>query len=284
MSYQDATLSVLRHAGRSTTTQKHYCWELRRFFAWCGHDRPKQVKRDDVIRYLDELGKRTSGGRKLAHAALRFLFCQVVNRPEVFAGIPWPRIPCSLREGPRWAEVLRLIGAIDDPVCKTLVQVLAASGLRISEACTLRVASVRTEKDAQGRRSDSGVIAVRGKGGHERLAPASASLVRILRAYYAEYRPQDYLFPNRSKTGPIQAEPVRCALRAACEACGLRQRITPHLLRHAFATTMLEQKVDLVTLQAALGHRHLSTTVRYLHVRHDTLAEMPDLLALGNPT
>jgi site-specific recombinase XerD len=277
---QDAMLSVLRHAGRSESTQKRYSAELLRFFTWCGHERPSQVTRDDVIGYLDELGKRTLGGRKSAHAALRFYFVQIVNRPEVFAGIPWPRVARSLREGPRWSEVLRLIGVMDEPVCKVVVQLIAGAGLRISEACNLRVSSIRTEKDAQGRRSDTGVIFVRGKGGHERLAPAPKSLIRLLRDYYAEYRPKDYLFENHSKTGHIRAKQVRHALRTACDACGLK-RITPHQLRHAFATTMLEQKVDLVTLQAALGHRHLSTTVAYLHVRQDKLAEMPDLLGLG---
>jgi site-specific recombinase XerD len=217
----------------------------------------------------------------MAHAALRFFYVHVVNRPEVVAGIPWPRVPRSLREGPRMSELCRLIEAIEDPVCRAVVRVLAAAGLRISEACRLRVSEVRTDTDAQGRRSDTGVLFLCGKGGKERLAPASASLVRELRAYCEQFRPKDFLFLNSRKTGPIHPRQVRDALRRAAQQCGLAQTVTPHQIRHAFATTMLERNVNLVTLQAALGHRHLSTTIQYLHVRRDTLAEMPDLLALS---
>jgi site-specific recombinase XerD len=92
-------------------------------------------------------------------------------------------------------------------------------------------------------------------------------------------RPAGALFPNRSRTGHVDPKEVRLALRDACRRAGLAQHVTPHQMRHSFATTMLESGVDLPTLQAALGHERLSTTAGYTHVRRDRIAAMPDLLA-----
>lgn len=278
MRLQDAMITVLRHGGRSQRTQQDYCGEIRRFLKSLGHDRPLRVSREDVIAYLDHVGGRSVYRRKMAHAALKFLYVRVVNRPEVIAGIPWPRIPRSLRCGPRWSEVLVLLRAVANPVCQTLLCVIAASGLRISEACALRISDVQPERDERGRKLDRGVLLVHGKGAKERFAPLPTTLVHVLRRYFLAVRPADFLFPNRSRSGHVAPGTVRKALREACARRGLTQAITPHQLRHAFATTMLERGADLPTLQAALGHQRPSTTAVYLHVRRDRLAAMPDLL------
>ena len=261
-------------------TEESYCREVRRFLAWLGHDRPLRARREDVLAYLEHVGERSVSGRKMAHGALRFFYVHVVNRPEVVASIPWPRVPRSLRCGPRWAEVPKVLRAVEDPVCRAVLCVIAASGLRISEACSLRVTDVQSERDEQGRKLDYGVLLVRGgKGGKERLAPLSPTLLGALRRYFVAVRPEEVLFPNSTQTGTIRPRKVRQELRQACVRVGLRAPLTPHQLRHAFATTMLEQGADLPTLQAALGHQRASTTSVYLHVRRDRLAAMPDLLA-----
>lgn len=278
--FQDAMISMLRHGGRRESTQKSYCLEMRRFFKWLGHDLPLRVSRADVMAYLDHIGEGSVCRRKMAHAALRFFYLRVANRPEVVAGIPWPRKPKSLRSGPRWHDVDRLLRAVADPVCRGVLCVIAAAGLRIFEACTLRIEDVQTERDAEGRKLDRGVLLVRdGKGGKQRMAPMSPTLLQILRRYFVAVRPTGYLFPNWNRTGHIHPEVVRSALHHACERAGLDGCVTPHQLRHSFATAMLEREVDLPTLQAALGHERLSTTSGYLHVRRNRVAAMPDLLA-----
>jgi site-specific recombinase XerD len=277
MSHKSATLNVLRHANRSQSTQETYCRELARFFRCLGHTDLIRIQRERLIAYLAEIGGRSIASRKTAHAALRFFFVCVVNRPELMEGIPWPRQPRSLREGPRWTDVLRLIEAVPDPVCRAVARVMAGAGLRVREACALRITDVRPEKDAHGRFLDHGVLFVRGKGAKERLAPLPPCLLQALRAYYEQFRPTDFLFVARRGRGRVTAEMVRRELRLAAARCGI-EPVTPHQLRHAFATTMLERGVSIATIQSALGHRHLSTTIQYLHIRHDTLAAMPDLL------
>ena len=277
---QDAMVTVLRHAGRRPSTQKCYRREMKRFLAWGGHPFPLKVQRMDVVAYLEYLGGQSLHRRKMAHAALRFFYVHVVNRPAVVAGIPWPRIGRSRRSGPCWAEVSRVLRLVKDPVCQVLLSVIATSGLRISEACGLRVEDVQTDRDPAGHKLDRGVLLVRdGKGGKQRLAPLSPTLLPALRRYYSAVRPVGYLFPNPQRTGPIRPRRVRRALREACQRAAFPAHVTPHQLRHSFATTMLERGVDLATLQRALGHERLSTTAGYLHIRRDLIAAMPDLLA-----
>lgn len=276
---QDDMVVVLRHAGRSPTTQKQYCCEMRGFLRWFGRNRPLRVHRPDVIAYLGHLGEYSVSRRKLAHGALRFFYVNVVNRPQVMEGIPWPRVKRTLRTGPPWSDVDRILRAVTHPVCRAVLHVIAASGLRISEACGLRVEDVQTERDLAGRKLDHGVLFVReGKGSKERLVPLSPTLQLELRRYYVAERPQGYLFPNQARTGHIGLKLVRSELRQACERAGLQQVATPHELRHSFATTMLERGVDLPTLQAVMGHNRLSTTTGYTQVRRDRIAAMPDLL------
>jgi integrase/recombinase XerD len=277
---QDAMISMLRHGGRRESTQKSYCLEMRRFLKWLGHDFPLRASRADVMAYLDHIGEGSVCRRKMAHAALRFFYLRVANRPELVTGIPWPRSPKSLRSGPRRHEVNKLLRAVTDLICRGVLCVIAAAGLRISEVCALRIEDVQTERDPEGRKLDRGVLLVRdGKGGKQRMAPMPPTLLRILRRYFVAVRPSGYLFPNWNRTGHIDPEVVRSALHHACESAGLEACVTPHQLRHSFATTMLEREVDLPTLQAALGHERLSTTSGYLQVRRDRIAAMPDLLA-----
>lgn len=276
----DVMVSMLRHGGRRPSTESNYCREMRLFLEWLGHDRPLRACRSDVVAYLGYLGERSVCRRKMAHAAIRFFYVHAVNRPEVVAGIPWPRVPKSLREGPRCHEVGMVLGALCDPLFRAVVCVVVGAGLRISEACALRVEDVRTNRDAFGRKLNHGVLVVReGKGGKERLAPLSPTLRQELRSYWSFQRPSDLLFPNSQRTGHVTPKKVRSALHEACVRAGLKKHVTPHELRHTFSTMMLEQGVDLVTLQAALGHERLSTTAGYTHVRHDRIAAMPDLLA-----
>lgn len=277
---QDAMVAMLRHGGRALSTQEIYCREMRGFLKWLGHDRPLRARRPDVVAYLSLLGEGSVCRRRMAHAALRFFYVYTVNRPEVVEGIPWPRKRKSLRSGPRWHEVKRILAEVAEPRYSAMICVMAGAGLRVSEVCALRVEDVQTERDTAGHKLDRGVLVVRkGKGDKERLAPLSPTLREELRDYYRVMQPEGLLFPNERRTGAVRPKSVQKALREACERAGLKKHVTPHELRHTFATTMLEQGVDLLTLQEALGHSRLSTTAEYTHVRSDRIAAMPDLLA-----
>jgi integrase len=272
-------ISVLRHGGRAESTIKQYCYEVQRFFTWLGWNRPLSVRRSHIISYLDHCASRSIGYRKMAHAALRAFFLHTLNRTDVVANIPWPRVAAPLRIPPRLVDIHRMLPAVRDPRCRAALQIIVGAGLRVSEVCALRVEDVQVERDAQGRRADLGVIVVRkGKGGKDRLAPLPPTLLRELRHYWRQMKPRTWLFPNRRADGPIDPPLLRRALTEACLACGV-PRWTPHLLRHAYATAMLEERTELPSIQNSMGHRRLSTTSVYMHVRRDQIMAMPDLLA-----
>lgn len=284
MRLQDSMISVLRHAGRAESTIGQYCFEVRRFFRWYGRNRPLLVRREDVLRYLGECGRRSVGYRKLAQAGLRAFFVTTLNRPEVVANIPWPRVPTPLRDPPRLAQVQVVLAAVDDLRCQAALRVIVASGLRISEVCALQIEDVVVGRDDVGKRADVGVLRVRcGKGGKGRLAPLPETLLHDLRDYFRQVRPKTWLFPNVRGSGPIDPLTIRRALTLACSRCSM-PRWTPHLLRHGYATAMLEAGADLPTLRRSMGHKRIETTAIYMHVRRDRLAMMPDLLAKSPPT
>jgi site-specific recombinase XerD len=151
-----------------------------------------------------------------------------------------------------------------------------AAGLRVSEVVHLRVTAI----DAQRR-----LIRIeQGKGKKDRYALLSERLVPELRHYYRVYRPREWLFPRRWHDLPMSTKNAWRIYDAAKARAGIRKDGGIHALRHAFATHLLENGTDLVTIQRLLGHSHLKTTARYLHVTPQRLTEMVsplDRLALA---
>jgi integrase/recombinase XerD len=170
-------------------------------------------------------------------------------------------------------EVGALIGAIRHAGYQAIAMVLYGSGLRITEALALEVT------DIDGAR---GVLRVRhGKGNKAREAKLSASLYQWLREYWARQRPPaPYLFASR-KTGKVpRADTVRMALAHAAKQAWIKKRVTPHTLRHSFATHLLEQGTDVRVVGALLGHASLQSTARYAKVTEKLVRQTPSPLDL----
>ena len=155
-------------------------------------------------------------------------------------------------------EVVRFLEAVPSLKARAALTTAYAAGLRVSEVTGLRVADI-----------DSGRMMIRiehGKGGKERYVMLSAQLLAILRTYWRLARPGHWLFPGRDATRPIEPTTLHAACRSARAAAGIGKKVTVHVLRHSFATHLLESGVDIRVIQVLLGHAHLSTTARYTHV------------------
>jgi site-specific recombinase XerD len=192
-------------------------------------------------------------------AALKFLYTVTLNRPEVVARIPYPKVPRVLLDIPSPGEVAKVLGALRAPKYRMLLCCAYGSGLRVSEACNLCIGDLDSQRM---------VIHVRaGKGGRDRYAMLSPVLLASLRQYYRTERPEKpFLFPGNTPGTPVRPEGVQTALRIALTHSGVSKRITPHTLRHAFATHSLESGTDLRVIQVLLGHATIRTTTRYVHV------------------
>jgi integrase/recombinase XerD len=144
-----------------------------------------------------------------------------------------------------------------------------ACGLRISEARTLEVSAV-----------DSASLTLRiiGKGNKERRVPLPQPVLDSLRQVWRIHRNRRWLFPNRAGTGPLTYEVLARTLAAAARVAGIRRRVTPHVLRHSYATRLLERGVDLRTIQILLGHQSITATLIYTHLTEPIRTKLKNVL------
>lgn len=214
-------------------------------------------------------------------AALRFLYVRVLKRRDMKEDLPYPKRPRRLPVVLSPDEVQRLIAGAKNLYHRTMILTLYGAGLRRSELLQLKVADIDSRRM---------VLRVdRGKGGHAREIPLSATLLTALREYYRWMRPETYLFPG-TRHGwradvPLTSKVVWEAVKYAAQHAGLEKRVTPHLLRHTYATHLLEAGADLRTIQVLLGHADLTHTTVYLHLSQRHLqAALNPLEQLQVPT
>jgi site-specific recombinase XerD len=158
-------------------------------------------------------------------------------------------------------EVDSTLSAVESIKHRAVAMCAYGAGLRISEACTLKTSDIDRKR---------GLIRLQsGKGQRDRYVPLSKRLLATLEAYWRAERPPQphlYLFPGSTPGSLVRAETVRAALKAAAKKAGVAKRARPHVLRHSFATHLLETGTDVRTIQVLLGHSSIRTTERYLHV------------------
>jgi site-specific recombinase XerD len=190
--------------------------------------------------------------------ALRFFYCHTLNRKISMERIPFPRRERKLPLILSREEVKALLEAPGKLRNRTVLATLYGCGLRVAEVTQLKVSDIDSARN---------VLQVRhGKGRKDRQTLLPAKLLELLRCYWRNQRPTDWLFPSADATRPISAKAVFLACRKAAQKAGISKPIHPHSLRHAFATHLLEAGVNLRTIQILLGHANLETTARYLHV------------------
>ena len=222
--------------------------------------------------------------KKLAYAsvnqaacAFRFLFCSVLRKPEMRLDIPMAKVPKRLPQILTRDEVARLIDAGATLRARTLLAATYAAGLRVSEVCALQLADIESAADRM-------CLKVRqGKGAQDRYTLLSPRLIEALRRYWRECRPRTWLFPNASGSAPIDVSTAQRIYCAARDAAGIAREGGIHTLRHAFATHLIEAGVGLHTVQRLLGHGHISTTMRYLHLARSHLTGTTSPLELIDP-
>jgi integrase/recombinase XerD len=204
--------------------------------------------------------------------ALRFLFRVTVQRPEQLPHLPLCRRAKTLPAVLSREQVQRLLDATPAGQPRLLFRLTYAAGLRVGEVVNVRVRDLDFGR---------GVLKIcQGKGRKDRLVPLPRTLRDDLRAALLGRRPEDWLFRGQDRRRHLTVAAVQRLCKRLVRACELDERVTPHTLRHSYATHLLEAGVDLVTLQRLLGHRSLQTTVRYLHVSLRHLQSTPSPLDL----
>ncbi|MEO1919553.1 MAG: site-specific tyrosine recombinase XerD [Paracoccaceae bacterium] len=277
---QDAALNTL----------SAYARDLKGFTAFLERKKktPESAVRNDIEAYLIELESiglaKSTRARRLSsiRQLFRFAFTEGWRNDDPAAQIRGPKrgryLPTSLSE----ADVGRMLEKVQDygknPLEKLrnvcLMEVLYATGLRVTELVSLPVSAAR---------GDPRMILVRGKGGQERMVPLSpparAALVQWLVVRDATLKQKNktsaFLFPSRGKKGHITREAFFLFIKALAADSGLDPtHVSPHTLRHAFATHLLANGADLLSIQTLLGHADVSTTEIYTHVLEERLKDL----------
>jgi integrase/recombinase XerD len=202
--------------------------------------------------------------------ALRFFYHTTLGVTWMIERIPHPRGQQKLPTVLSRPQIAAVLTAPRNLKQRAMLATLYGAGLRVSELCALQIPDIESQRM---------VIRIRqAKGQRDRLVMLSPRLLQLLRAYWKQYQPSLWLFPGRTLTAPITHESVRSMCRHAGELAQVPYPVCPHLLRHSFATHLLEDGVDLRRLQLLLGHRRLDTTSLYLHVTSNTLQATPSPL------
>jgi site-specific recombinase XerD len=241
-------------------TQAEYLRCAKRFVAF--HMRSPEAMGEREIRdfLLSIAFRRASPAALKMHvASLKFLYATTLGRPQAVASLSWPRVPHHLPDILSGSEVQALLAAVEPLLHRAVVMTAYGTGLRISEACALRITDIDSKRM---------LIHVRdGKRGRDRYVMLPERLLGFLRAYWRQVRPGGVLlFPGGKSRRAITPGTVRDALNKAVRKTGITKRVTLHGLRHAFATHLLEAGTDIRVIQALLGHGSIRSTMRYTQV------------------
>ena len=255
----------LQMADRAKGTIQQYLASVRRFEEFLGTDLA-EVDQEAIRRWVEHLRTQPIGPERLRchYSALKFLYGRTLGQPEKVAFISMPRKDSPLPTVLSPAEVQRVLDGFTVAKYRVFFALIYATGLRISEATQLQTSDIDSMQQ---------VIHVRhGKGGRERLVPMHSKLYGLLKAYYKHERPpRPWLFTTKGGR-PLCHETARRALLCASAVAGIGKVVTPHMLRHSFATNLLEHGTDLRKIQVVLGHGSIRSTTIYTQVSPSQIA------------
>lgn len=258
-------LEDMRIRNLAPNTQRMYLQYVSAFARHFGRS-PEELEPEHVRAFLvhlrDERGLGASSLCVVA-AALRFVYLVTLRRRWTFDDLPIPKRPSKLPVILSPDEVMRFLDCISNLKHRTLLTTVYAAGLRISEATHLKVQDIDSQRM---------VLRIeQAKGLRDRYVMLSPRLLETLRAYWRSAKPSSWLFPGDVPNAPITDQAIRQACRRARRVAGIGKPVTPHSLRHAFATHLLEAGTDVRTIQLLLGHRSLGTTSHYLKLSTSTV-------------
>jgi integrase/recombinase XerD len=245
-------------------TQTDYIRHVKGLTIFVGRS-PDTATAEDLRRYqlhLTENGVRPPSVNS-AVSALRFFFSVTLDRPEVTKRLTFVAEPRKIPVVLSPEEVTRFLEAAPGPKYKAAFSAAYGAGLRVSEVVALKVSDVDSERML--------LRIEQGKGRKDRFAMLSPQLLELLRDWWRIARPQVWLFPGQNLVNPLTTRQFNRAVHAAAHMAEIAKRVTPHTLRHSFATHLLEQNIDIRVIQVLLGHAKLETTSLYTRVAINTI-------------
>src|SRR6266568_3361338 len=255
----------LRHFGEKT--QKDYIRAVKNLTIFLQRS-PDTASNEDLRLFQLQLAENRVGAPTINStvSALRFFFTVTLDRADAVRHLTFVHEPRKLPVVLSPEEVARFLEAAPGVKDKAAFSVAYGAGLRVSEVATLKVSDIDSKRML--------LRVEQGKGRKDRYAMLSPQLLELLRDWYRVARPQGWLFPGQNPVNPMTTRQLTRACHAAAEMAEIKKRVTPHTLRHSFATHLLEQNIDIRVIQVLLGHAKLDTTALYTRVATNTIREV----------
>ncbi len=249
----------------SLHTQNNYLGYVRRF-AQHFNTPPDKLGPEQIREYQLYLLGRGASGATVSQlcCALRFFYQITLKREDIVAELATPRKQKKLPTILSPEEVAAMLNAALNLKHNTMMSVAYACGLRVAEVTHLKVADIDSKRMM--------IFVHQGKGKKDRMCPLSPRLLELLRQYWRAYRPEPWLFPGTMPSFHMCSRSFQRICVDSAARAGITKPVSPHTLRHSFATHLLDAGVDLRRIQILLGHRSPGTTARYTHVSQESLA------------
>ena len=271
----DKPISPLRQRMIEDMTARHFAEKaqtdyiryVKSFAAFLGRS-PDTASAEDLRLFQQHMTKThvSPGVINATVVALRFFFKVTLERDDLVRRLTLVseprRVPIVLSP----EEVARLLTSAPGVKYRAALGVAYGAGLRVSEVVALKVTDIDRERML--------LRVEQGKGQKDRFVMLSPQLLELLRDWRQVAQPRGWLFPGLDPVNPMSARQLRRAVSAAARAAGIAKRVSPHTLRHSFATHLLEQNVDIRVIQVLLGHAKLETTALYTRVAVNTIRDV----------
>jgi site-specific recombinase XerD len=258
----------LQLKGFKPNTQRTYLREVSNFARYFDKS-PEELGKEEVKKYLLHLiedKKLSQGTFKFYVSGIKFLYNTTLNRHEVVQDIKYPKAKIKLPVVLDLSEIQALFSATDNIKHKAILMIIYSSGLRISEASRLKITDIDSKRMM--------VRVEQGKGGKDRYTILAQTALDHLRQYWRQYHPKEWLFEGQKDNTHIMTSTIYQIFCDAKERAGITKLVSPHSLRHSFATHLVEAGTSLHHVQLLLGHRSPTTTTVYLHVSQLNLAQV----------
>jgi len=260
MSELDKLKTELKIRGFSQLTIRNYTFFVDKFIKRINKN-PQELNEDDVKLYLSEMfDNKSKNTIMLAAASLKFFYSEILKKK--FENIKMPKKDNRLPEVLSKDEVKKLIDSTDNNKSRLIISMLYSTGLRVSELVNMKVEDINF--------NDSTGWVRKGKGSKDRFFALSKELAAELKEYL-NGREHIYIF---SKEKPLTTRNIQKIIRFTKKRAGINKKVTPHTLRHSFATHLLEQGTDIRMIQTLLGHSSLNTTQMYTHISGEQIKKV----------
>jgi site-specific recombinase XerD len=264
----EAFRNMLTIKSYSSNTIRNYCNAFHHLLRLLGNRRVDSLEKKHILSYLLWLTEECGYSETNIHTtinSIKFYFEKVLGRDKEFYDLPRPKKPLKLPSVLHETEVADLILSIENLKHRCLLMAGYSAGLRVSEIVNLKIGDIDSKRMMMHIRN--------AKGKKDRMVPLSQKFLDTLRNYYRVYKPKNYLFEGQ-QGGPYSIRSVQEIIKQAKERARIGKTGSTHMLRHSYATHLLEGGTDIRLIQELLGHNSITTTMRYTHVSRKDLARI----------